>query len=373
MDPIPLITSIVAGAFSGFGSAWWGSRFRRVPSIIVSATGLRCSVPDTSILLEENEIICLDNMTRENLPEELKKTSASIRRKFAEKQTRFSGSRDFSKSIKLALHLDDDKSDLYRISLEDALETLRLIQDSPSKDFAAHRSGQDQAERAKKHAAIMDAIKNKQGYKEIVDAIKEIDHSVGEAFHIFGEHMFEVPKDHIENFVNHFYGSNSSPIMDEYSKILTIFRSKISEAERRKSMGVCYEIPVMITNTGQIPVSITKHALFTIDNSDVLIPLECIEEGDVIVIPPSITKEVIFTSPKKEEMKQTWDIVESNRNIIGASANIEIMNSTNKEILKSNSIPISISHNFKSMCINNVLGARKFKYADINDILSRKT
>lgn len=372
MDPIYLASSIIAGSISGFASAWWGRQFRRIPDIIVSATGVREIDPDTSILLTSNEIVCLDNMTKETIPEEVRNISMSARKKAAKSLVPDDITRNLPREFKILLSMQEDKEEYYPVQLNIAKLLVGIIEESPSDDFAAHRFGQGRSEQKAKHEAIAKICQETDQLDELIKKIKSIDSQMGRAFEVMSQLTDGVTKEFIEKTNEMFNGNSKSPIMKEYDSILRKLKEQISLAEEKISNEKNFELPVLVTNTGHIPISIAKFSMCVIDNNEVYLPLECVGSNDVIVIPPSITQEVIFSSPKKREIPQTWDAVEAKRNILGTSAVVEIVCTTPSLIARSKPIPISLAHNFKSYCIKNALGKREIKQIDIMEKLGMK-
>lgn len=365
MDPLSLVSAIAAGAVSGLASAWWAKQFRLSQSIIISATGMREINQDTSISLSSDEIICLDNMTSKTIPDEARRLSISIRKRTAESMIPSESAMNLPMEMKAILSTRDGKTEYFRIPLECAKELLHLIEESPSEKYAAYKSGQDRGERRTKHLKIMDSINDLDAFSDIAKAIMEIDHELGRALEIYAQIQSEVPKEFIIEAINTFCSPNGSPIMTSYDNAMKKIKSEISGAEERLSRGMTLSFPVITTNTGQIPASIAKFAVFSILDTDINLPIECIGANDVIVIPPSVTQEVIFTSPKKSDIPQAWEAIERARNVVGCAAIIEVMCPTSNKTIRSRPAPISTAHNVRSHSIETILGSRRIKYADI--------
>ena len=122
---------------------------------------------------------------------------------------------------------------------------------------------------------------------------------------------------------------SSADIQSTHDRVKNLVEKSKADAESL----IHLEITVLLSNMGQVPVSISRFGILEIDES-FLLPIERIDESTNILVTPEHSKEVVFATPTKEESDVFWATLMQHRNQ-GSSVRCRLLVQSDGELIES--------------------------------------
>lgn len=356
-------------------SAFFEDYYREQAVLVITPDGLRVDKPTAKVTLSGDNLVSLDNLTREPAPLEIEEFIDDHKveySKMIEAESRFENSEQTlgdtpANQARVIYHNLQNHPKQYQVSPAELKALISSVDNAPSPAYAEFLSRSPNFV-ADKVDALVSIVRKSTSVRDALNKISTVDPLQG-AFLKDPSNQGDVTDlNRLEQVLPKLVDAEYNGVWEENSKVLANAKQLLDRSSRMQEDGARFLITVSATNVGQVPVSISRFGIVrgsdTTNGVTNALPVEISQVssesavnmvvGSVttkVTLPPGSTREMVLQTPTLADIRDSqptnastnnsWLDFDRIRNSQGATAIVELFEVEAGVEIKSRSFQIS--------------------------------